>query len=176
MDESRKLGLGKKFVLVDHRRDGHFGRRIATFDTHHAALAAHADAFGERNFGGKGEREVNRRTSLDSRIDEEADAASADVASLGRVLVRGFAIADTDGQAQREPASGAFVFRSSIRSPEASAFFRLSKTVGKRLQAWQLAALLSSGVEARFQSFKVSEKYPGFDGFHLCFFIETLKL
>ena len=45
------LRFGQEFVFVDHRGHGHF--TVAIVDSYHFSFAAHADAFGEGDFGRK---------------------------------------------------------------------------------------------------------------------------
>ena len=48
----RKLALGEKFVLIYHGPYRHLAHRVATFDADHAARAAHADTFRQRDLRG----------------------------------------------------------------------------------------------------------------------------
>lgn len=103
------LRVGEKLVFVDDRGNGHLGRGGSTFDSNHAALAADADAFGERDLGRQSQGEVNGGASLDGGIDVEADSTGANVASLRVVLRIVLAVTDAHGQAERESASGSLV-------------------------------------------------------------------
>jgi len=51
------LSIGQKFVLFNDGCNRHLIGGRAAFDAHHPALAAHPDAFGERDFGRQGQGE-----------------------------------------------------------------------------------------------------------------------
>ena len=59
------LALGQEFVLFNHRGHGHLALG-GIFDAHHTALALHADALRQRNFGWERQREADERTLLDA--------------------------------------------------------------------------------------------------------------
>jgi hypothetical protein len=110
IEEAREvLGVGQEIVLINDGRHRHLAPGTATFNSYHMALAAHADAFRQRDLGGQSQREINRGAGLDGGIDIEADSARADIASLRRMLLRIFAVADAYGQAKREPPRGPLI-------------------------------------------------------------------
>src|SRR6266478_2809213 len=88
------LRVGQEVVLINDGSHGHLLGGTAAFDAHYTALAAHPDAFRQRNLGRQGQSEVNRGAGLDGGIDIKADPARADVTSLGLVLLLIFAVAD----------------------------------------------------------------------------------
>src|SRR3981189_3491468 len=103
------LHVGQEVVLINDGCYRHLLGGTAAFDAHHTALAAHPDAFRQRDLGRQGPREVNRGAGLDGGIDIEADSARADVASLRLMLRLVFAVTDAYGQAKREPPRGALI-------------------------------------------------------------------
>src|ERR1700675_1616906 len=103
------LDVGQEVVLINDGRDRHLLGGTAAFDAHHTALAAHPDAFRQRDLGRQGQREVNRGAGLDGGVDIEADSARADVASLRLMLLLIFAVTDAYGQAKREPPRGPLI-------------------------------------------------------------------
>src|ERR1700686_4124682 len=76
--------FGEKFVFVDHGCHGHFGICEAVIDAHNLALAAHADAFSKGDFRRKSKGELDRRGSVQRRIEIEADTARTHVPGLCR--------------------------------------------------------------------------------------------
>src|ERR1700674_1559246 len=103
------LHVGQKVVLINDGCHRHLLGGTAAFDAHDTALAAHPDAFRQRDLGRQGQREVNRGAGLDGGIDIEADSARADVASLRLMLLLIFAVTDAYGQAKREPPRGPLI-------------------------------------------------------------------
>src|SRR5271165_6553292 len=108
-NESPWLRVGEEFVLVNDSRHRQLGGYTAAFHSHHAALAAHPDAFRQGDLGRKGQREINRRAGLDRGIDVEADPTSANVAGLRWVLLLIFPVADRYRQTKSKPARGSLV-------------------------------------------------------------------
>src|ERR1700675_3198623 len=106
---ARSLHVGQEVVLINDGCHGHVLGGTAAFDADYAALAAHPDAFRQRDLGRQGEREVDRGAGLDGGIDIEADSTRADVSSLRRVLLLTFAVTDAYGQAKREPPRGPLI-------------------------------------------------------------------
>src|ERR1700674_5006726 len=103
------LHVSQEVVLINDGCHRHLLGGTAAFDAHHTALAAHPDAFRQRDLGRQGQREVNRGAGLDGGIDIEADSARADVASLRLVLLLIFAVTDAYGQAKREATRGPLI-------------------------------------------------------------------
>jgi hypothetical protein len=185
LEKARELlRVGQKVVLINDGGHRHLAGGIAAFDAHHTALAAHSDAFRQRDLGWQGQREVNRGAGLDGGIDVEADSARADVARLRLVLLLILAIADAYGQAKREATRGPLItilvlvllvlLRLGHRTAPKARFqsFKNLPQIACKHGNWRRACQ----VEARFQSFKVSE-FQGLlvESHNFCFFIETLK-
>src|SRR5208282_898220 len=108
-DGIRGLHVGQKVIFINH--GGHsqlVGWRTA-FNPDYSALAAHPDAFCQRDLRGQGESEVNRGASLDGRIDVEANSARAHVTGLRRVLLAIVTVTDTYRETKRESPHGPLV-------------------------------------------------------------------
>src|SRR6266403_5485553 len=103
------LRVGQEVVLINDGCHGHLLGGTAAFDAHYTSLAAHADAFRQRNLGRQGQREVNRGAGLDGGIDIKADSARADITGLRLVLLLIFAVTDAYGQAKRKPPCGPLI-------------------------------------------------------------------
>jgi hypothetical protein len=102
------LRFRQKFVFFNHGSDGEFAVIAAVFHAHNAAFALHANAFGERDFGRKSQRESNERSLLHSGIKIKADAAGADIANLGNlVLIAVLTVVNSDRDTEREAAGSA---------------------------------------------------------------------
>src|SRR6202795_3628336 len=103
------LHVGQEVVLINDGCHRDLAGGTAAFDAHHTALAAHPDAFRQRDLGRQGQREVNRGAGLDGGVDIEADSARADVAGLRLMLLLIFAVTDAYGQAKCEPPRGPLI-------------------------------------------------------------------
>src|ERR1700674_262543 len=145
------LHVGQKVVLINDGCHRHLLGGTAAFDAHDTALAAHPDAFRQRDLGRQGQREVNRGAGLDGGIDIEADSTRADVASLRLVLLFIFAVTDAYGQAKREPPRSPLIIvlvllRLGHRTLQKQGF-KVSKTCLK-----SLVSMAISGVPVKAQS------------------------
>src|SRR5256885_12819334 len=103
-DEFRGLTsvLRQKLVFLDHGCHSDFSLGLGVFHAYDAPLTLHPDTFSQCDLRRKGEREADRRSFGDRRVQVKANASSAHVADLGRFAAPITVPADTYWHTKRK--------------------------------------------------------------------------